>query len=79
MHNRILQCVDEQKDFEVVKKKIISRMRPLQFVSLVHDLKWLLEQAMPDTQGTTCDLLLHHRFLAGLPAQVSKQVRAAGE
>ena len=82
--------VDEQKDFEVAKRKIIGRMGPLRFVSLddfqgqwlrpgellsviVHDLKQLLEQAVPDTQGTTRDQLLRHQFLTGLPTQVSNR------
>ena len=34
---------------------------------------------MPDTQGITRNQLLRHQFLAGLPTQVSKQLRAAGE
>lgn len=34
---------------------------------------------MPDMRGTTRDQLLRHQFLAGLPTQVSKQLRAAGE
>ena len=56
------------------------RLRPGESLSvLVHDLKRLLEQAMPEVQGAMRDRLLRHQFLAGLPAQVSKQLRAAGE
>lgn len=56
------------------------RLRPGEsLLVLVHDLERLLGQVMPEVQGTTHDQLLRHKFLAGLRAQVSKQLRAAGE
>ena len=55
-------------------------LRPSESLSvLVHYLRRLLRQAMPDLQGQTHDQLLHHQFLVALPAQVCKQLRAAGK
>ena len=34
---------------------------------------------MPDISSATRNQLLFHRFLAGLPVQISKQLRAAGD
>ena len=34
---------------------------------------------MPDLGAQTCDQLLLHQFLTGLPAAVSGQLRATGE
>ena len=45
----------------------------------VHDMKVLLEQAMPRLDNTARDQLLLHQFLAGLPVSVSQQLRATGE
>ena len=87
---------DEQKDYGEAKKRIVSRMAPMKFISMddfharrmrpgeslsifVHDLKRLLSQAMPETEGPTRQQLLRHQFLAGLPATVSKQLRATGD
>ena len=44
----------------------------------VHSLKTLLLQAMPDIDAAARDQLLLHRFLAGIPASVSQQLRATG-
>ena len=45
-----------------------------------HDLKQLLEQAVPDlTDDTAKGQLLLHQFLAGIPEAVSRQIRASGE
>ena len=44
----------------------------------LHTLKWMLTQAMPESDAATRQQLLHHQFLSGLPSPVSKQVRAAG-
>ena len=44
-----------------------------------HDLKRLIDQAMPDADADTREKLLIHQFLTGLPAEISKQLRAAGE
>ena len=44
-----------------------------------HDLKRLIDQAMPDADADTQQKLLIHQFLMGLPAEISKQLRAMGE
>ena len=44
-----------------------------------HDLKRLIDQAMPDADADTRQKLLIHQFLTGLPAEISKQLRAVGE
>ena len=44
-----------------------------------HELKRLMDQAMPDADAATCKQLLIHQFLTGIPDEVSKQLRAAGE
>ena len=45
----------------------------------VHELKRLMEQAMPKTDVPTRQQLLIHQFLTGLPDAVSKQLRATGD
>ena len=45
----------------------------------VHAMKKLLEQAMPSLDKPARDQLLLHQFLAGLPDNVSRQLRATGE
>ena len=45
----------------------------------LHELKSLLEQAMPDLGAETCKQLLLHQFLTRLPPAVSRQLRATGE
>lgn len=56
------------------------KMRPGEALSVfVHDLKKLLEQAMPGLDKTARDQLLLHQFLAGVPDAVSRQLRATGE
>ena len=44
-----------------------------------HELKRLLEQALPGADGNTSKQLLLHQFINGLPTRISKQLRAAGE
>ena len=44
----------------------------------VHQLKQLLNQAMPDISADAREQLLLHQFLSGLPQEVSKQLRATG-
>jgi len=44
-----------------------------------HKLKWLLEQALPATDGNTSKQLLLYQIINGLPTHLSKQLRAAGE
>lgn len=56
------------------------RLRPGEALSIfLHDLKKLLNQAMPDIDATARGQLLLHQFLAGLPDSISKQLRATGE
>ena len=42
----------------------------------LHDLKQLLEQAMPGLDSAAKEQLLLHQFVAGLPSAISKQLRA---
>ena len=44
-----------------------------------HELKRLIDQAMPTADAATRQQLLIHQFLSGLPTEVSKRLRAAGE
>ena len=54
-------------------------LRPAESLSLyVHELKQLLNQAMPEISAQTTEQLLLHQFLTGLPHEVSKQLRATG-
>ena len=46
---------------------------------LVQDLKQKLQYAMPDISSAARNQLLLHQFLAGLPVQICKQLRAAGD
>ena len=56
------------------------RLRPGESLPVfVHSLKSILGQAMPDVEEGTRKQLLRHQFLAGLPAAVSKKLRATGE
>lgn len=56
------------------------KLRPGEAISVfVHDLKKLLEQAMPGLEKPARDILLLHQFLAGIPENVSRQLRATGE
>ena len=44
----------------------------------LHDIKQLLEQAMPGLDAEAKEQLLLHQFVAGLPPAISKPLRAAG-
>ena len=44
-----------------------------------HELRQLLKQAMPEASEDTWKQLLLHQFVSGLPANISKQLRATGE
>ena len=56
------------------------RLLPGESLSLfVYELKKLLDQAMPGMDATAREQLLLHQFLGGVPAPISKQIRAAGE
>ena len=55
-------------------------LRPGESLSVfAHELKRLLEQALPAADGNTSKQLLLHQFINGLPARLSKQLRAAGK
>ena len=45
----------------------------------LHNLKRLLDQAMPDLPQDAREQLLLHQFLSGLPTAISKQLRSTGE
>jgi len=45
----------------------------------VHELKKLLDQAMPGLDTGARDQLLLHQFLAGIPRDISKRIRAASD
>lgn len=65
--------------FTVLDKFQTRRLQPGEALSVFcHDLRKLLEQAMPGIDSKTSDQLLLHQFVAGLPISVSKQLRAAG-
>ena len=56
------------------------KLRPGEALSVfVHELKKLLDQAMPGLDATARDQLLLHQFLGGIPSTVSRQLRATGE
>ena len=45
----------------------------------IHDIKKMLEHAMPKIDGETWNKLLLHQLMAGLPSEINKQLRATGE
>ena len=56
------------------------KLRPGEALSVfVYDMKKLLERAMPSLDKSARDQLLLHQLLAGLPENVSRQLRATGE
>ena len=56
------------------------KIQPNEALSVyLHELKQLLRRAMPDADAGTCDQLLLHQFVGGLPTHISKQLRATGE
>ena len=57
-------------------KRVLRPQEPLSLY--VHELKQLLNQAMPEITAPTAEQLLLHQFLTGLPQEVSKQLRATG-
>ena len=59
---------------EEFHKRKLHPGEPLQM--FIHELKTLLNRAMPDMDVATRDQLLLHQFLAGIPLGVSKQLRA---
>jgi len=44
-----------------------------------HELKWLVEQALPAADGNTSKQLLLLQFINGLPTHLSKQLHTVGE
>ena len=58
----------------------LRKMHPGESLSLfVHELKKLLNQAMPTLEKNARDQLLLHQFLAGISDSVSSQIRATGD
>ena len=56
------------------------KLRPGKAIALyLHDLKQLLQQAMPGLAENTSNRLLLHQFLAELPGSISRQLRASGD
>lgn len=56
------------------------KLRPGEALSVfVHDMKSLLDQAMPQLDAPARDQLLLHQFLEGIPDNISRQLRATGE
>ena len=56
------------------------KLRPGEAISLyVHDLRKLLNHALPDLEQAAKEPLLLHQFLAGIPESIAKQLRASGE
>ena len=57
-----------------------KKLQPGEAVSIfVHNLKKLLDQSMPGLEEAVREKLHLHQFLAGLPENISKQLRATGE
>ena len=44
-----------------------------------HELKRLIDQAMPSADAATRQQLLIHQFLTSIPTEVSKRLQASGE
>lgn len=56
------------------------KLKPGESLSVfLHELKKLLGQAIPNLDTPTRDKLLLHQLLAGIPPNVSRQLRATGE
>ena len=56
------------------------KLRPGEALSVfVHDLKKLIDQAIPDMAKEAKEPLLLHQFLMGLPGPITRQVRALGD
>ena len=56
------------------------KMRPGEAIApYLYDLKRLLQQAMPELEANASKSLLLHQFLSGLPASISRQLRATGD
>ena len=56
------------------------KIQPGESISIyVHDLKRLLDQAMPELEQNARSQLVLHQFMAGLPTHISAQLRATGD
>ena len=67
-------------EFISLEKFEKRKMLPGEVISLyLHELKMLLDQAMPVLAAEAKQQLLVHQFLAGLPISVSQQLRATGD
>ena len=67
-------------EFMSLEKFQKRKMLPGEAASLyLHELKLLLDQAMPELTAEAKQQLLVHQFLNGLPLSVSQQIRATGE
>jgi len=67
-------------EFISLEKFQKRKMLPGEAISLyLHELKLLLDQAMPELAAEAKQQLLVHQFLTGLPVTVSQQLRATGD
>eukprot|EP00731_Ephydatia_muelleri_P000732 Em0001g732a len=65
--------------FNILEKFRQRKMFPGEALPVfLHDIKQLLEQAMPGLDAKAKEQLLLHQFVAGLPPAISKPLRAAG-
>ena len=56
------------------------KLRPHEELPLFyHELRQLVKQAMPEASKDTQKQLILYQFVSGLPANISKQLRATGE
>ena len=56
------------------------KLQPGETLSIyLHELKRLLDQAMPNLASAMRNQLLCHQFINGIPAKTSRQLRASGE
>ena len=56
------------------------KLQPGEPVSVyLHDLKRLLDQALPDLEANARKQVVLHQFMSGLPSNVSAQLRATGD
>lgn len=66
--------------FTSLEKFHQRKLHPGEALSVyVHNLKVLIECAMPDIDATSNGQLLLHQFLAGIPGHVSRQLQVMGE
>ena len=89
-----LELGDDKTAYTDVKEKLLKRMKPDAFTALdefhkrvmrpdeppalyAHRLKRMVDQA--GIEGSACDKMVLHQFLAGLPRNISRQLCAAGQ